>query len=152
MAEWLLILLKNVSLQMLRFSQKPISRLQSQRHAFVLPTVPAVKRTWCRCGPRSFEGLSVVVSHDSAFPQGNHCLKAVDSTTDEIAAYAFWVYLPNGYNYLDDPELYQQGSVHPEGLNLAVLKDFSGKIESLRRRHAEGTKPLWCMYNTVILA
>ena len=65
----------------------------------------------------------------------------VDSKGNEIVAYSIWTYLSNGYNYVDDPELFREGSSSPEWFNTTILKDFPGKLEGLRRKYAEGIRP-----------
>ena len=93
---------------------------------------------------------------DDVSPQRreNHylSLKVVDKiVTGEIAAYAVWTFLPGGYEYLEDSELFRSrkddgSSSYPPGVNLRVLEEFSDKVVGLRRRWITGIKPLWRMY------
>lgn len=78
--------------------------------------------------------------------QEKQYLKAVDSTNSEIAACAVWTFLPNGYNYLEDSELFHKDTSYPRGVNLTILEEFSDKIVGLRRKHIKEIKPLWCTY------
>ena len=112
-------------------------------------TAPRFKVTYGACNKEDLvsmwlhEAGNSLSNQDSNFPQERHSFKAVDSTTQEIAAYAVWMYLENGYNYLNDSELFRQDANYPRGVNLACLKEFSDKIVDLRRNHAKGFKPLW---------
>lgn len=115
-------------------------------------TAPRFKVTYGACNEDDLismwlhEARDSLSNQDPHFPQERHSFKAVDSTTHEIAAYAIWMYLENGYNHLNDSELFRQDADYPSGVNIACLEEFSDKIVALRRKHAKGIKPLWRTY------
>ena len=126
-------------------------------HLATSVTAPRHKVTYGACSEADLlsmwmhEAQSSSGKRDPDFPQEKHYLKAVDPTSNEIAAYAVWTYLPNGYNYLEDSELFQRDVKYPSGANITILEEFSDKIVGLRRKHAKGMRPLWSTYDMIPL-
>ena len=60
-------------------------------------------------------------------------VKAIDDMTGEIAAYAVWVLLPQGYNPAEDPQTDTTGL--PDGSNMPVVLDFKRAIAVTRQEH-----------------
>ena len=69
-----------------------------------------------------------------------YCLKVIDTATNDIAAYAVWVFLPNGYRIENDPGAHY--SPLPEGSNDALCRQACEAIGRLgmsdARRREEG--------------
>lgn len=84
-------------------------------------------------------------SHQKQYrlPQQKHHLKVTDDATGEIAAYAVWVYLPEGYCAEDDGEAVLTGSL-PEGTNGELMADFGRMTGTMRGEHAGRREAHWC--------
>ena len=70
-----------------------------------------------------------------------HYLKVVDPATNEMIAFAIWLYLPHGYRLEEDP--LANGEEVPEGANVKLVRDFGQMTGKLRVEHEGRKGPHW---------
>ena len=73
--------------------------------------------------------------------QETHYLKVTDTATGELAAYAIWIFLPQGYKIEEDP--YADTSHIPEGANERLIRDFGKWTGEMRGAHKGRQGPHW---------
>ena len=80
-----------------------------------------------------YEGLESQSNSSPSSTRTVEYVKAIDSVSGDIAAYAVWVLLPQGYDPAEDPQATVTGL--PEGCNEAVALKFKLVIAVNRQEH-----------------
>ncbi len=84
-----------------------------------------------------------IQSHDHPTPNKEyHCLRVTDPVTNEIVAFAIWIYWPNGYKMEEDS--FANVQEVPEGANEKLMRDFGRMTGELRGDHEGRKGPHWC--------
>lgn len=110
----------------------------SPRHELTFGAIPRERQL--EMGTKDFR--AGIESQDHPTPsQETHYLKVTDSATNEMVAFAIWLYLPQGYKFEEDS--FANPEKVPEGANEKLMRHIGKEVGRMRGEHEGRRREHW---------